>query len=84
MNNQEITQESFSKQLNNYNDENENQQRILATSIALELIKANVQSSYSAGNATFRNDHLLVTHLQNLSTYTKQIMDALKGKTAEQ
>lgn len=82
MSNQESMQFPFSKQLHDYNHSDQKQQRLMATAIALDLIRANIQSP-NAGHGTYRVDNLLVKHLENLSTYTEQIMNAIDGNATK-
>lgn len=82
MSNQENMQVPFVKQLNDYRCYDKDQQRTMATAIALELIRANIQSP-NAGSGLYRSDNLLTKHLEKLGTYTEQIMDAIDGNTTK-
>ncbi|WP_210468641.1 hypothetical protein [Vibrio crassostreae] len=54
--------------------------RELAVTAALELIKSDVSASYSTGGTSLKGSYALEKHMGNLSEYTEQILEALKGE----
>jgi hypothetical protein len=56
------------------------QQRHLAVVVALELIKAEVGSSYSHAGTSSTSSFGLERHMSCLSEYTSHILDAMKGE----
>lgn len=57
----------------------ESTKRQLAVVAALELIKADVSSSYANGGTATKSSYALESHMKNLSDYADCIVQAMAG-----
>ncbi|MDC5850902.1 hypothetical protein OPW32_17040 [Vibrio europaeus] len=63
----------------NYAYLDEPTKRHVAVATALELIRAHVSASFSHGGTTSNNAYSLKEHMNNLETYTQNILNAMEG-----